>query len=125
MKKLGIPIFFFTLCILISSASFAQAKKTTPWQGTITLNGEILQNPGNIIINGDTISGDVAILPDSSLKSWNGFISPKPMSGLSKHYLSKDGERYYIEIVPPALKGKRVDDSNIWLLGDEVAQAWH
>src|ERR1017187_2073628 len=116
MTKLGITLFFFTLCILQTPAGFAQATKTTPWQGTITINGEILQNPHNITINGDTISGEVSILSDSTLKGWNGFIPPNSMIGPLKHYLSKDGERYYMEIVPPATKGKQVDHSDVWLL---------
>jgi len=129
MKKLSIAVFFFTLCILISSASFGQSTRKFSVQGsdngksTITINGETYY--GNISINGDSLFGEGSILPDSIQGELKGLTLPDFSNAPSKHYLSKDGERYYMDIVPPTKKGKKVDDSNIWLLGGDVAQAWH
>jgi hypothetical protein len=121
MKKLGIAFLFFTLCVIISSASFGQSSLKTPWDGTISINGDVHLNHGTVSINGDSIVVEGSAIPDSTFKKLKRLHRAEQNS--SNHYLSKDGENYYMEIVPPALKGKKVDDSNIWLLGDEVAQS--
>jgi len=123
MKKLGIAFIFFTLCILTSSASFGQVNRGFLSDGSITVNGGTLHNHGNVTINGDTYDGEVNILTDSTLKRLKR-LHPSE-SNSSKHYLSKNGENYYMEIVPPDMKGKKVDHSNIWLLGNDVAQTCH
>lgn len=37
-------------------------------------------------------------------------------SGTSQHYFTENGERYYLNILPPDIKGARVDSSYVWLL---------
>ncbi len=52
-------------------------------------------------------------------------IIPHHLKAPSKYYYEKDGERYYIDNVPPTVKGKRIDHSKVWLLNDDIAQIWH
>lgn len=56
---------------------------------------------------------------DSTLKELKKFQWRNPPS--FRHYFPKDGERYYLDIIPPHRKGTQLDHSKIWLLKDEVA----
>lgn len=82
------------------------------------LGDTLLQNGGSIRIGGGRI-------PDSNDVPIGRIIISGNSSKSTRHYYKKDGARYYIENVTPTLKGKRIDDSNVWLLNDDVAQAWH
>jgi hypothetical protein len=115
MKKLGIAFIFFTLCVIHSSASFAQSNRGFPWDGTITINGDTVQ--GNITINEDSIIAEAGKFSDSIQGELKGLTLPYFSNTPSKDYLSKDGERYYMEIVPPTMKGKEIDHSDVGLLG--------
>ena len=89
-----------------------------------------MNSNGIITLNGDTLpfaSGSIRI-DEGQIPNFESdpqiriTISGDPTRSTS-HYYEKDGERYYIENVPPTLKGKRIDDSNVWLLNDELAQS--
>src|SRR5450755_4658294 len=112
MKKLSISLFIFTLCVLISSASFAQTNWALPWNGMITINGDTIHS--NITINEDSIIAGARKFSDSIQNELKGLTLPYFSSEPSKDYLSKDGERYFMEIVPPTMKGKEIDHSDVW-----------
>jgi hypothetical protein len=122
MKKPGIAFIFFTLCVIYSSASFGQASRTFSVQGstnnknTIIINGDTLGDPGTVTINGNT-DGEMNLIPDSIQGELKDFSLPDFSSKPSTNYLSKDGKRYYMDIVPPAIKGNGIDHSDVWLLG--------
>ena len=139
MKKYSVLLLFFTLCIFQTSTVFGQrirqysmdersiVKDTLLKHGTVSMNSN-----GIMTLNGDTLHGMIGSLhlgegriPDSNEVPVGRIIISGNSSKSTRHYYEKDGERYYIENVPPTLKGKRIDDSNVWLLNDEVAQAWH
>lgn len=57
-----------------------------------------------------------------------GFGSLTPQSGnlknfasseVNPHYFLKNGERYYIDILPSTQKGERVDSSYVWLINSK------
>lgn len=109
MQKLGISLLFFTLAMasfFLTSPIFAQASKDFSWQGII---------PDSALHFGDSIVAH-GIIPEGRLKDLRNFKLPDLSNGSSKHYFSKNGERYYLDIIPPALKGTRVDSSYVWLL---------
>lgn len=105
MLKLGIPLLFFTLCLAFTSSIHAQTH---------------IDGLGHIQINIDSLlkGQDFDIdrgFADSLSRSWKNFVpAPNPSS---KHYYSREDKRYYIDIVPPAIKGKEIDHSGVWLLG--------
>jgi len=115
MKKLNISLLFFTLSIFISTACFGQSHHKFHWPNNITINGDSLL--ANIGINADSIVAEGKILSDSLLSGLSGLNLPEYSNRHSKHYLKKDGEHYYMKIVPPAIKGKEIDHSDVWLLG--------
>src|SRR5207244_720953 len=98
MLKLGISLLFFTLSLLISSSSFAQAE--TDLRGSININVDSLFHGLNGELNG--------IITDSTLNQWRGIL-PDLQKQPSKHYVEKDDRRYYIDIIPPGKKAKEVD----------------
>jgi hypothetical protein len=109
MQKLGIPIFFFTIVVasfLLTSPIFAQAPKEFSWQRII---------PDSLLHFGDSMVAH-GVIPEGKLKDLRNFKLPDLSNGPSKHYFSKDGERYYLDIIPPVMKGKEVDHSGVWLL---------
>ena len=109
MQKRGISLFFFTLAtasFFLTSPIFAQASKEFSWQGII---------PDSLLHFGDSIIAH-GVIPEGKLKDLRNFKLPDLSNGPSRHYFSKNGERYYIDILPPEQKGKRVDSSKVWLL---------
>jgi hypothetical protein len=138
MKKFSILLLFFTLCIFHSSTIFGQRVREYSKDGalikdTILMHRTVHNNRNGIMtLNGDTISGTIGSItidggriPDFESIPDNRIIISGELTKPTRHYYEKDGERYYIESVPPTQKGKRIDDSNVWLLNNEVAQAWH
>ncbi|MFI5201422.1 MAG: hypothetical protein ACHQNE_03455 [Candidatus Kapaibacterium sp.] len=107
MQKLGISLLFFTLSLIVTSSGFAQSSNEYSWRGTI--------KPDSLVHLGDSIMVN-GIIPEGKLKQFRNFQFPNLSNGPSKHYFTKNGERYYIDIIPPALKGTRVDSSDVWLL---------
>ncbi len=67
--------------------------------------------------DGDTIRGQFKIPMDSI----PGYVGSMPSQ---KHYFSKNGQHYFMNILPPVQKGHEVDHSKIWLLRQELAQTW-
>ena len=109
MKNLGISLFFFMLAVASffpTSPILAQASKELSWQGTI---------PDSLLHFGDSIVAH-GVIPDGKLKNLRNFKFPDLSNGPSNHYFSKNGERYYIDILPPKQKGERLDSSYVWLL---------
>ncbi len=133
MKKFSILLLFFTLCISCASIVLGQpSRKLINVDSLVKLGTVSIKNDGITTLNGDTISGTIGPIIVGGGKSPtlnafpNGRISISgELTKPTRHYYEKDGERYYIESVPPTQKGKRADDSNVWLLHNEVAQAWH
>ncbi|HET6400496.1 MAG TPA: hypothetical protein VFH95_03770 [Candidatus Kapabacteria bacterium] len=109
MQKLGISLLFFMLAVasfFLTSPIFAQAPKEFLWQGII---------PDSLLHFGDSIVAH-GIIPEGKLKDLRNFKLPSLSNSPSRRYFSKNGERYYIDILPPEQKGKRVDSSDVWLL---------
>jgi hypothetical protein len=52
-----------------------------------------------------------------SLNPRLGHLKNSASAKISPHYFSMNGERYYIDILPPKQKATRVDSSRMWLLG--------
>jgi hypothetical protein len=123
MKKISITIFLsaFTAFVMFPSSRVFAQKSLPQWRDSL---GEVLiqLDSGLFALK----RGDLDLKGlhfDSTLKGLRKLQGSK--TPLSRHYFSKNDKRYYIENVPPTLKGKRIDDSNVWLLNDDVVQAWH
>ncbi len=106
MQKLGILLLFFTLCFFITSSALAQAPKEFSWQGIV---------PDSLLHFGDSIIAH-GVIPKGKRKEFRNFRLPDFSNVPSQHYFSKNGERYYLNIIPPKQKGTRVDSSGVWLL---------
>jgi hypothetical protein len=112
MLKLGISLLFFTLLAespFVSSKTFAQAVI----QGTVSIDNHSEDSIGNNYHGGFLQTHGHTTIVDSVLRGLKGLIAPAP----SEHYFEKDGRHYYLEVVPPVIKGKEVDHSKVWLLG--------
>ena len=125
MKMFNVIIPFFTLCVLDASPGFAQSSRGFLNADSLLAHGTFsINSDGTLTLNGDTIRDGIEPLTlhgnldmDSLITGSNGIITPDNPGSSSLHYFFKDDKRYYIENVPPTIKGKRIDDSNVWLLG--------
>jgi hypothetical protein len=133
MKKYSVLPLFFTLCIFITSSALGQSNRDFLNADSLLKLGTVsINNDGVFTLNGDTILQRIepftihgSINADSMIIGGNGIIIPDNSSPSTRHYYEKGGERYYIENVPPTIKGKEIDHSNVWLLNDDIAQTWH
>jgi hypothetical protein len=131
MKTLGISTFLLTLSFLIASTGFAQPNGDVFRRGflnsdSILGSGIIANDNGTLAIDSDSLVGMLGSITihggpneDSKLFGPNGIIVPEPSGSSLKHYFKKDDKRYYIDNVPPTQKGKEIDHTHVWLLGDK------
>ncbi len=120
-------ILFFAITLTVSSV-FNSNVSVAQWYGSGRIDS-LIRNGDSQIVNGqilaDSMVGNAKNLSDSILDGLRALNLHAFTNRQSKQYFSKDGQRYFIDIVPPPFKGKEVDHSDVWLLNEEVAQAWH
>ncbi len=90
--------------VMITNNSFADSLMKHPLSLTVT-NG-----PRGFSLHSDTIYGKHELTP----KELKQFLTLPNGSG---YYFAHNGQRYYMNIVPPAQRGTRIDSSYVWLLG--------
>ena len=146
MKTLAI-IFFFTIAatFILQTTTRAQSQdgvinNDSGFGGTLSIRSD-----GSATIDGrDTVLHNGVIIGSThpynfhfDPKSWRGIIpfdSLKiDLNGIQQlqpqhfehmpRYSGNSADRYFLEVVPPTQKGKRVDGSNIWLLNEEIPDA--
>ncbi len=134
MKKYSVLLlFFFVLCVFITSSAIGQSSRDLINIDSLVKSGMVsINSEGVLTLNNDTIFSRIQPFTihgstnlDSMVFGHNGIIIPDNSSSPSLHYYPKGDKRYYIENVPPKLKGKEIDHSNIWLLNDDVPGPWH
>ncbi len=129
MKTLAI-FFFFTIAatFLLQTTLHAQSYGGSMFgDSTFTINsndsigsGVIIGSTGRNFGFGhnDSQRLDSLMVDLRGLRSFN--LSRKDAM---PRYKGNSEDRYYLNIVPPTQKGKRIDHSNIWLLKQELGDA--
>ncbi|HEY3876092.1 MAG TPA: hypothetical protein VGM92_11490 [Candidatus Kapabacteria bacterium] len=133
MQKTAILFFFFafTAIMLLAMSAMAQSNGDNSSGVSIGADSISIDSNGNVTIHGDAgpLGESHLAVPkkdrhrlDSLLGNVraNPFIQHFHPNG-SDYYYPRDHDRYYMDIVPPSQKGKRIDHTKIWLLKEEVA----
>src|SRR5579872_138036 len=108
MQKLTISLLFFTLCF--TAVSYAQRSRTTSLDNGPAISGTFQGH--SLLHRGDTIFGFGKLFP-KQFEPRDSLLQYLKPGESTRHYFSKDGKEYYMDIVP-APKAKRVDSSNVW-----------